>query len=74
MPDLPIDPSSFYRAGPDAELLLAVPPGEASHVLEQLGPPPFRKTNFPIMGFLASLYEHVAEQVSGKSEQRPPRS
>jgi hypothetical protein len=59
------DPNDFYRAGSDAELFLSVAAPEALHVLEQLGPPPFRKTNFPLMGFLASLYEHVAEQVKG---------
>lgn len=62
-----IDPDAFYRSGADAELLLSVAAPEGSHVLEQLGPPPFRKTNFPLMGFLASLYEHVAEQVRGKA-------
>ena len=57
---LPANPADFYRAGADADLLLSVPPPETPHVLEQLGPPTFRKTTFPIMGFLASLYEHVA--------------
>ena len=65
--DLPFDPAAFYSAGVDAELLLSVPPPEATHVLEQLGPPTFRKTTFPIMGFLASLYEHVAAHVNGRS-------
>jgi hypothetical protein len=63
----PQDPSPFYRAGVDAGLLTAVPPPEAKHVLEQLGPPPFRKTTFPIMGFLASLYEHVAAHVNANA-------
>lgn len=66
-PDLPSDPDAFFRAGPDIELLDAIAPADAKHVLEQLGPPPFRKTAFPMMGFLASFYEHVAAHVSGKS-------
>lgn len=65
-PDLPTDPDAFFSAGPDAELLDAVAPTESKHVLEQLGPPPFRKTAFPLMGFLASFYEHVALHVSDK--------
>jgi hypothetical protein len=62
---LPVDPAAFFRAGADMELL-AVLPEEAppKHVLEQLGPPPFRKTTFPMMGFLASFYEHVAAHVT----------
>jgi hypothetical protein len=66
-PHLPTDAAVFFRAGPDADLLNAVPPPVGKHILEQLGPPPFRKTAFPMMGFLATLYEHVAAHVSGKS-------
>ena len=66
-PHLPPEPESFFRAGPDVDLLISVsPPEPAKHVLEQLGPPPFRKTAFPMMGFLASVYEHVAAHVSGR--------
>ena len=66
-PHLPPAPEDFFRAGPDVDLLISVaPPESAKHVLEQLGPPPFRKTAFPMMGFLASVYEHVAAQVSGR--------
>ena len=74
-PHLPSDPAAFYRAGADLDLLAAVPPDDqapAKHVLEQLGPPPFRKTTFPMMGFLASFYEHVAAHVSGKRNLTPP--
>jgi hypothetical protein len=67
-PDLPTDPDAFFRAGPDVDLLTVVPPPtQGQHILEQLGPPPFRKTSFPMMGFLASVYEHVAAQMSGQS-------
>ena len=67
-PDLTADSDAFFRAGPDVDLLMSVPPpAEEKHVLEQLGPPPFRKTSFPMMGFLASVYEHVAAQVSGRA-------
>ena len=67
-PDLPGDADAFFRAGPDVALLTSVPPpAEQTHVLEQLGPPSFRKTSFPMMGFLASVYEHVAAQVSGRA-------
>jgi hypothetical protein len=65
-PHLPTDPSAFFRAGADIELLIVMPDDAppAKHVLEQLGPPPFRKTSFPMMGFLATFYEHVAAHVT----------
>ena len=64
-PHLPTDPAAFFRAGADVDLLAVIPPEDAPprHVLEQLGPPPFRKTTFPMMGVPASFYEHVAAQV-----------
>ena len=66
-PSLTTDPDAFFRAGPDVDLLMSVPPPQdQKHVLEQLGPPPFRKTSFPMIGFLASVYEHVAAQFSGR--------
>jgi len=65
-PELPTDPDAFYCAGPDIDLLTVVPAPPTKHVLEQLGPPPFRKTSFPLMGFLATFYEHVAGHVEGR--------
>ena len=66
-PELTSDPEAFFRAGPDVDLLMSVPPpSDQKHILEQLGPPPFRKTAFPMMGFLASVYEHVAAQFAGR--------
>lgn len=31
-------------------------------VLEKLGQPPFPKNKFPFLGFLASIYDHIAER------------
>ena len=71
-PFLPPERESFFRAGADMELLTAVAPAEpGKHVLEQLGPPPFRKTSFPMMGFLASMYEQVAAHVAGRETPSP---
>jgi hypothetical protein len=63
-PHLPADPGAFYRASGSLESISLVAPPESQHVLELLGPPPFRKSSFPLMGFLASLYEHIAAQVA----------
>jgi hypothetical protein len=68
-PPLPANARDFYRAGPDLDAL-APTPEPAQHVLEQLGPPPFRKSNFPVLGFLATFYEHVSEHASGAAS--PP--
>ena len=69
---LPIDPRHFYAAPLGTQSIPLVPQPETQHVLEQLGPPPFRKSSFPVIGFLASLYEHVAAHVSEGGDQLPP--
>lgn len=33
--------------------------------LELLGSPPFPKTGFPFIGFLATIYDHVADEMQG---------
>ncbi|MDB5321722.1 MAG: hypothetical protein JWN40_3353 [Phycisphaerales bacterium] len=35
-------------------------PPETPSVLERLGPTPFAKSGFPFLGFLATVYDHVA--------------
>ena len=62
-PPVTSDPDQFFRAPGDIDAIPLSPQPEPRHLLEQLGPPPFRKTTFPMMGFLASLYEHVAAHV-----------
>ena len=64
----------FYRVTSDIDAIDLTPELPARHVLEQLGPPPFRKTSFPMMGFLASVYEHVAQQVKGQRDATDDRT
>ena len=71
---LPIDPRHFFAAPLGTQSIPLVAQAEAQHVLEQLGPPPFRKGSFPVIGFLASLYEHVAAHVSAQNGDQPPPS
>ncbi len=54
--------------GPDTFWLLtdpgALPPpslAKVKPVLERLGPSPFPQSRFPFVGFLATLYDHIAE-------------
>lgn len=35
-------------------------PTEIPSALERLGPSPFSKSGFPFLGFLATVYDHVA--------------
>ena len=66
--NLPIDPRTFYSTPATARAIPLVAQAEGKHILEQLGPPPFRKSSFPVIGFLASLYEHVAAHVSAENK------
>jgi hypothetical protein len=54
------DQDDFYKAGCGIDALLDVNDDPPKPVLEQLGPAPFRSKGFPLLGFLATLYEHVA--------------
>jgi hypothetical protein len=46
-------PAEFLTEAPD------FPEGTVS-VLERLGPSPFPKSGFPFLGFLATVYDHIA--------------
>jgi len=35
-------------------------PADVPSALERLGPTPFPKSKFPFLGFLATVYDHVA--------------
>lgn len=40
-------------------------PPDTPSALERLGPSPFPKAKFPFLGFLATVYDHVATHVGG---------
>jgi hypothetical protein len=40
-------------------------PANLPPALERLGPSPFPKSGFPFLGFLATVYDHVASHVGG---------
>jgi hypothetical protein len=69
--DLPTDAKLFCAAGPDLGALREIDLTNAQPALQRLGQPPFRKIGFPLMGFLATLYEHVSQHV-GSSQAAPP--
>ena len=40
-------------------------PTNTPSALERLGPSPFPKSGFPFLGFLATVYDHIAVHVGG---------
>jgi hypothetical protein len=68
-------PDDFYHP---ADLITDAPalPADAPSVLERLGPTPFAKSKFPFLGFLATVYDHVAThcQSDGTSAIATPRN
>ena len=52
----------FWEAGAELETIpiRIEPPDQPMEVLEQLGPSPFPRGPFPLIGFLATTYEKVS--------------
>jgi hypothetical protein len=50
---------SFWQPAEPLPEAPELPPGTLS-VLERLGPSPFPKSGFPFLGFLATVYDHIA--------------
>lgn len=61
--DLPESGLDFWADLDDLTELAESQPIPKDDVLGTLGPPPFPKTGFPFIGFLATVYDHVATQV-----------
>ena len=57
-------PPDFWRPAEDLPDAPEVPPN-LPPALERLGPSPFPKSGFPFLGFLATVYDHVASHVGG---------
>ncbi len=58
--NLPTDPMRFWRASQELSAFESFPEKDRTPALKTLGPLPFPRGGFPVMGFLATLYEHVA--------------
>jgi hypothetical protein len=74
--DLPADPREFWRAGPGIEALDGeadpAPGGEVESALQKLGAAPFPKGKFPFLGFLATVYDHVATHARNRDRHGEP--
>ncbi len=61
--DLPVDPRRFWSAPAGAVEPISPEALDATPALKQLGPLPIAGSGFPLMGFLATVYEQVADHV-----------
>ena len=60
--------AQFFEAGLDIHALDDLNFENRPTVLERLGPAHFRSKGFSFMGFLQTVYDHVAEQAKGHSQ------
>lgn len=66
---MPTDLDDFFKpAGPLPSLPEPAGPG----ALERLGPSPFPKSKFPFLGFLATVYEHLAGRAARRLGEDAP--
>jgi hypothetical protein len=70
-PHLTLDEEAFWQPSDLLSEAPELPPGTQS-ALERLGPSPFPKSGFPFLGFLATVYDHIASHVGGQMEAASP--
>ncbi len=58
--DLPPDPARFWSAGVDLDDLASPDAAATTPALKKLGPLPVSHSSFPLLGFLATVYEEIA--------------
>jgi hypothetical protein len=61
--DLPADPGRFWSAGVDLDELASPSDVATTPALKKLGPLPLARGSFPLLGFLATVYEQIAGHV-----------
>jgi hypothetical protein len=61
--DLSANLSQFWSAAAPLDDLAPPAAADTASALKRLGPLPFPKSGFPLMGFLTTVYEHVAAHV-----------
>jgi hypothetical protein len=67
--ELPSDATAYWQSPPLPE---RPAPRELPSALERLGPSPFPKSRFPFLGFLATVYDEVANRMSDAAGMTPP--
>lgn len=69
--DLPADPAVFWAEGASLDELSPPAEVDSTPALKRLGPLPVARGGFPLVGFLTTVYEHVAEHVGVQSMREP---
>jgi hypothetical protein len=69
MLDQNVQDQQFWEAAQPIPQAPAIP-ADAPSALARLGPSPFPKSGFPFLGFLDTVYEHVATHVPAKQSTR----
>lgn len=62
-----VDIEGFYRAAGDLHVLDQPREEPPVSALQRLGAAPFPKSKFPFLGFLASVYDHLAAHAAGRA-------
>lgn len=71
-PSLPDDLRSFWSAAVDIDELELPRRRESTPTLERLVPSPFPRSGFPLIGFLATVYDHVADFARKRNDTPDP--
>lgn len=69
-----VSPASFWNSGGGVDALSDPTPFGNENALQKLGKPPFEKSarsKFRLLGFLATVYEHVSSDVASNSAIEP---
>ncbi len=73
--DLPAGADRFWAPPADLDAIGVPPDAESIPALRRLGPLPFPRGGFPLMGFLATVYDHIAthaDEVLASGSRRLP--
>jgi hypothetical protein len=76
MSETPMDGDTlrgFWDLGPgfDEITVEIAPPERPLEILEKLGPSPFERGSFPLIGFLATTYDKVSRYALGRGPGQP---
>jgi hypothetical protein len=69
--DVPADAPKFYESTADLHALDDINFADRPSVLERLGPAHFRSKGFSFMGFLQTVYDHVAGEMKNPTHNNP---
>ena len=73
--ELALSSGSFWNCGPGVHALDDPTPFGQENALQKLGKPPFEKTTrgrFRLLGYLATVYEHVSDELKARAQTAPP--